>query len=79
MNRHDFKTCQCGKVSVDGGIDYLKRNGNAQDYTEMSLVLVDGRAYIVGEQPNQTLKECIDNLGDACSDMVKEIKNEIVK
>lgn len=22
---HDFKTCSCGKVSVDGGHDYLKR------------------------------------------------------
>lgn len=52
MNRHSFVTCQCGKVGVDGGVYYLKRNGNAEDYTEMSLVLVDGRAYIVGEQPN---------------------------
>lgn len=52
MNRHSFVTCQCGKVSVDGGVYYLRRNGNAKDYTEMSLVLVDGRAYIVGEQPN---------------------------
>ena len=22
---HDFKTCKCGKVSVDGGLNYLKR------------------------------------------------------
>ena len=22
---HDFKTCSCGMVSVDGGYDYLKR------------------------------------------------------
>lgn len=22
---HDFKTCKCGKVSVDGGLEYLKR------------------------------------------------------
>jgi len=23
--RHDWKTCKCGKVSVDGGHDYIKR------------------------------------------------------
>lgn len=23
--RHDFKTCKCGKVSVDGGLDYIRR------------------------------------------------------
>ena len=24
--RHDFKTCQCGNLSVDGGEDYVKRS-----------------------------------------------------
>jgi len=24
-DRHDFKTCKCGKVSVDGGLDYKRR------------------------------------------------------
>lgn len=24
-HRHDYKTCKCGKVSVDGGTDYLRR------------------------------------------------------
>jgi hypothetical protein len=23
-HRHDYVTCKCGKVSVDGGSDYLK-------------------------------------------------------
>lgn len=23
--RHDFRSCTCGKVSVDGGFDYCKR------------------------------------------------------
>ena len=37
-HRHDFKTCSCGNVSVDGGLDYLKRNyRKGQDsYTELS-------------------------------------------
>ena len=24
--RHDFKTCKCGNLSIDGGKDYLKRS-----------------------------------------------------
>ena len=36
--RHDFVTCSCGCVSVDGGKDYLRRcfKDSPEDYTEMS-------------------------------------------
>ena len=35
--RHDFVTCSCGKVSVDGGHDYLRRCANTpNDYTDLS-------------------------------------------
>lgn len=27
-HRHDYITCSCGQVSIDGGSSYLKRNGN---------------------------------------------------
>ena len=30
-SRHDFNTCKCGNLSVDGGQDYLKRS--AGDFT----------------------------------------------
>ena len=34
---HDFVQCQCGKVAVDGGLDYQKRCFEREgDYTEMS-------------------------------------------
>lgn len=26
LHRHDFVTCGCGNISVDGGLDYLKRS-----------------------------------------------------
>ena len=29
---HDFKLCSCGKVAIDGGICYLKRTGNPNDW-----------------------------------------------
>lgn len=33
---HDFKTCSCGAVSVDGGHDYLRRCGYKEDIEELS-------------------------------------------
>ena len=35
--RHDFRTCSCGKVSVDGGHDYLRRCYESEDcYIDLS-------------------------------------------
>ncbi len=36
--RHDFKSCRCGLVSIDGGHDYLRRGftKSPDDYTELS-------------------------------------------
>lgn len=33
---HDYRTCSCGHVSVDGGLDYMRRIGN--DFTDLSEV-----------------------------------------
>ena len=35
-NRHDFVTCKCGSVAVDGGNSYLRRAGNREDWEELS-------------------------------------------
>lgn len=42
---HDFVTCSCGKVSVDGGHDYLRRLGNLEDFEELSFVRVSVKIY----------------------------------
>ena len=34
--RHDFVTCKCGSISVDGGHSYLRRVGNLKNIIEMS-------------------------------------------
>jgi len=34
--RHDFRTCKCRKVSIDGGKDYLRRIGKPEDYEDLS-------------------------------------------
>ena len=35
---HDFKTCKCGRVFVDGGRDYIRHGGNNEDYEDLSIV-----------------------------------------
>ncbi len=34
--RHDFKSCKCGAVAVDGGKDYIRRGGKREDWEELS-------------------------------------------
>lgn len=35
-NVHDFKWCSCGAVAVDGGLEYLIRVGNEEEFEELS-------------------------------------------
>ncbi len=41
-SRHDYQSCQCGEISVDGGISYLKRS--ARDFSSL-IDLSDIRFY----------------------------------
>ena len=34
---HDFKSCSCGAVCVDGGKEYIRRCGKREDWEELSL------------------------------------------
>jgi hypothetical protein len=36
-HRHEYKTCSCGSVAVDGGTSYFRRMGD--DYTDLSIVM----------------------------------------
>jgi len=40
---HDFASCSCGAISVDGGLEYLKRSGNPEDLEEMSVTRSGGK------------------------------------
>ena len=37
---HDFKSCSCGQVCVDGGLDYFRRGfvESADDYIELGEI-----------------------------------------
>lgn len=36
-HRHDYVTCSCGNLSVDGGLDYTKRKFGDKGYSELSV------------------------------------------
>ena len=38
FHTHDFKRCICGRVAVDGGLDYARRIYKKEgDYTDLSV------------------------------------------
>lgn len=44
-HRHDFVTCKCGAISVDGGRDYLRRSADdLNDIIDRSEFSEEGRA-----------------------------------
>lgn len=64
-HKHDYITCHCGQVSIDGGSSYLKRNSN--HYVDTSLSSNDdfdkirnefewGTRGVDGKQPLQYIK-----------------------
>ena len=40
-HRHDFVTCTCGAISVDGGQEYLRRVGAIHECSDLSWELPD--------------------------------------
>ena len=36
-HQHDYNTCSCGSVGVDGGMVYIRRVGDPEDRIERSL------------------------------------------
>lgn len=40
--QHQFATCSCGALAVDGGLAYLRPLGNKDDWTELSQTADQG-------------------------------------
>lgn len=38
LHRHDFVTCSCGNVSVDGGHDYMRRAFKGENWYDDSVI-----------------------------------------
>lgn len=66
LHRHDFRTCKCGAVSLDGGRDYMRIVGNREDWEPRSLV-IDAD---VTQDDARRLIECLNAVraADGCSE-----------
>lgn len=42
-NRHDYRSCSCGAISVDGGSWYAKRSGNYSDCRDKIVLFDDAK------------------------------------
>jgi len=38
---HDYVSCSCGNISVDGGSDYCRRSAKTNEYVDLSIELND--------------------------------------
>lgn len=36
-HRHDFQSCHCGLIFVDGGLEYLRHGGNQHHFNNLSI------------------------------------------
>lgn len=44
-NRHDYQSCQCGAIGVDGGMDYMRRvAGDLNNIEDISITIPDDAA-----------------------------------
>ena len=59
-HRHDFVSCKCGAIFIDGGLDYLRGGGRPEDFISLveysdesptSLASSQEPAYL-SEEPN---------------------------
>lgn len=41
--RHDFVSCSCGAIYIDGGNDYCRRGGNKEDFIDIFEEIEDGK------------------------------------
>ncbi len=57
-HRHDYVTCSCGSISVDGGRDYLKRRGEPSSLNELSVY---DEYDDIDEEIYQYYIDCLDN------------------
>lgn len=68
-NRHDYVACNCGKVAVDGGMDYLRRKGKPTDYEEQSIVIQSDLATSLMAQINWAKSTGRNGIGVLCAVM----------
>ena len=66
-SRHDFRTCKCGAISVDGGMGYLRRVGDLDAYTDKSIELPSEVVLAVRAEIQEALDTGRNSLGILCA------------
>ncbi len=64
-HRHDFVTCTCGAIAVDGGQDYLRRVGDFTNATDESWSLDSDLYFDCAKAVNDALDLGKNNIGVA--------------
>ena len=55
-HRHDFQWCTCGKMAVDGGLEYVRRLGEFKKIKELSIY--DSPTTVVPSLPKSENVQC---------------------
>ena len=64
---HSCVQCSCGGVTVDGDMEYLRRLGHAQSYTERSMTLNETTINELSEYIEMMIETGRNPLGIACA------------
>ena len=72
FHNHDYVTCKCGEISIDGGLDYYK--ASAKDFNNFLRVDDEGNEIIVKVQENNS-KPTKTELLNMLDEMIKNIEN----
>lgn len=80
-HKHDFVSCKCGAVCVDGGMNYLKRCGSTCNYEEQSFVLPNEVVIAMTEAGDWCLQTGRNGLGiaSAIARAIRDSGYEIVE
>ena len=66
-HRHHFQPCDCGSISVDGGMDYLRRVGKIDNYDELSIEIPNEAVDAAKEKIRWALDTGRNELGILCA------------
>ena len=81
-NQHDFVTCKCGNISVDGGLAYLRRMGRGvsdRTYMDLSMTMKDEHVFDMREKVRKAIKFNKNNFGIALTVIRSLVDNGYIK
>ena len=66
-NHHDYKSCKCGQIAVDGGMDYLGRTGKIGFIRELSISFPEAAVKDARAEIEQAIENGRNSLGVLCA------------